>query len=131
MDIETFRTLALSLPFVTERMPYGPDCLALEIGGKQFALLCLSDGYDFYNIKVEPEYSESLRERYASIRPGWHMNKRHWISVDYHGDVPEIMHYGLIVRAYMCTLSTLPKIRQSELKAPLPDVLLKAYESLE
>lgn len=114
MNIELIRDYALSLPHVTERCPYGPDALALEIGGKQFCLLDLSSKWDFYNIKVDPVFSEELRARYNDIFPGFHMNKRHWVSVCYHGDVPEYLHRELIEHAYHQTIKGLPlKIRNS------------------
>ena len=115
MNIESIRELALSLPAVTERCPYGPDCLTFEIGGKQFCLLDLTSRWDFYNIKVDPDYSIALRERYSSITPGFHMNKRHWVSVAYLGDVPEELHRTLIKHAYTVTLHGLPKRLQAQI----------------
>jgi len=114
MNIEDIRNYALALPHTTERCPYGPDCLVLEIGGKHFCLLDLSGSWDFYNIKVDPEYSEELRARYNDIFPGFHMNKKHWVSVRYHGDVPEYLHKELIEHAYRQTIKGLPlKIRNT------------------
>lgn len=115
MNIEEVREIGLSLPHATERCPYGPDFLVLEIGGKQFCLLDLTSEHDFYNLKVDPEYALDLRDRYAGIRPGWHMNKKHWVSVDYHGDVPEKLHRELIEHAYRQTAKGLPKKVQQAL----------------
>ncbi len=119
MNIEDLRLMALSLPNVTERCPYGPDVLTLEIGGKQFCLLDLSCRWDFYNIKVDPDYSEELRERYLGITPGFHMNKKHWVSVRYISDVPENMHRQLIEHAYRQTMKGLPKKLQMSLMQDL------------
>ena len=116
MNIEEIRDIALSLPHVTERCPYGPDCLAFEIGGKQFCLLDLTAKWDFYNIKVDPAYSEELRERYESVSPGYHMNKRHWISVKYEGDIPEPLHRELMAHAYRQTKKGLLKKLQAQLQ---------------
>lgn len=115
MDIEKIRELALSQLHSTERQPYGPDCLAFEIGGKQFCLIDLTGKWQFYNIKADPEYSIELRGRYNSIRPGFHMNKRHWISIDFIGDLPEYLHKELIAHAYQQTLKGLPKKVQRQL----------------
>lgn len=109
MNIEEAHNIAIALPHVTERMPYGPDVLCLEIGGKQFCLLDLTAQWDFYNLKVDPEYSIELQEKYNSIRPGFHMNKKHWISVDFHGDVPYSLHCQLINHAYHQTAKGLTK----------------------
>ena len=90
------RDYGLSLPFATERCPFGPDTLAFEIGGMMFCLMTLSGEWDFYNLKVRPDYGVELCERYSGIRPGFHMNKRHWISVDFRGDVPDNLQEELI-----------------------------------
>ena len=89
MNIDEVRDYGLSLPFATERSPFGPDTLALEVGGRMFCLMTLDGQWDFYNLKAEPDYAVELRDRYSGIRSGYHMNKRHWISVDFHGDVPD------------------------------------------
>ena len=109
MNIEEVRKIGLSLPYATERSPYGPDTLSLEIGGKQFCLMTLDGEWNFYNLKIDPEYSEELRIRYTGIRPGYHMNKKHWISVDFDGDIPYGLHKSLIEHAYYQTAKGLPK----------------------
>ena len=115
MDIEKVREYGLSLPHVTERMPFGPDTLSLEIGGKMFCLMTLAGEWDFYNLKNDPEYSEELRSRYRDIMPGYHMNKKHWISVKFTGDVPDSMQRELIRYAYSRTILKLTKKLRKEL----------------
>lgn len=115
MNIEELRELALSLPQATERCPFGPDHLALEIGGRMFCLADLTGKWDFYNLKVDPDYSVELRERYADIFPGYHMNKRHWVSVRYRGDLPDGLQRELVVHAYRQTVKALPRRLRDEL----------------
>ncbi len=109
MNIEEVREFGLGLPHVTERCPYGPETLCLEIGGKQFCLIALDGEWDFYNLKLDPEYSIELQERYGDIRPGYHMNKKHWVSVSFEGDVPDTLQRAMIVHAYYQTAKGLPK----------------------
>lgn len=109
MNIEEVREFGLSLPYATERLPFGPDTLSLEIGGRIFCLMTLAGEWDFYNLKVDPDYSVELRERYTGIRPGYHMNKRHWISVDFYGDVPDAVQRELIQHSYRQTIAKLPR----------------------
>ena len=109
MNIEELREYGLSLPHATERMPFGPDTYSLEIGGRMFCLLSLDGEWDFYNLKVEPQYSEELRERYRDIFPGYHMNKKHWVSVRYVGDIPDSLQRELILHSYHQALAKLPK----------------------
>ena len=75
MNIEEVRDYCLSLPFATERSPFGPDPLAMEIGGRMFCLMTLDVQRDFYNLKVAPDYGVELCDRFSGIRPGYHMNK--------------------------------------------------------
>ena len=60
MNIEEVREYGLSLPHATERCPFGPDTLTLEIGGRIFCLMTLDGQWDFYNLKIDPEYSICL-----------------------------------------------------------------------
>lgn len=115
MNIEEVRDYGLSLPFTTERCPFGPDTLALEIGGRMFCLIDLSCEWDFYNIKVDPDYGAELCETYRGISPGFHMNKRHWISVRFQYDVPDRMQEDLILHSYCQVARKLPKKEQERL----------------
>lgn len=123
MNIEQVRNFALSLPAATERCPFGPDTLAFEVGGKIFCLLTLDGEWDFYNLKVNPEYGIELRERYRDIAPGFHMNKRHWISVKFHGDVPDKVQRELIKHSYVQVMQRLPKKLKEEISAVFMDEL--------
>lgn len=115
MNIEEVREYCLSLPFATERCPFGPDTLAMEIGGRMFCLMTLDGQWDFYNLKVEPDYGVELCDRYSGIRLGYHMNKRHWISVDFQNDAPDSLQEELIRHSYFQTAGKLPKKIQSQL----------------
>ncbi|MDE6272994.1 MAG: MmcQ/YjbR family DNA-binding protein [Muribaculaceae bacterium] len=115
MNIEEVREYGLSLPHVTERMPFGPDTYCMEIGGKMFVLMTLAGEWDFYNLKADPEYSEELRASHADIFPGYHMNKKHWISVRFEGDVPDMLQRELILHSYQQTARNLTKKRRREL----------------
>lgn len=115
MNIEEVRDYCLSLPFATERCPFGPDTLAMEIGGRMFCLMTLDGEWNFFNIKADPDYGVELCDRYSGIRPGYHMNKRHWVSVDFQGDVPDSVQEELLYRSYCRTAMGLPKKVQARL----------------
>lgn len=112
MNLETIREIGLGLPYVSERLPFGPDTLVLEIGGKMFCLLDLSGECGFYSVKCAEEKGVELRERYAAIRPGFHLNKRKWLSVDFHGDVPERLHRELVVGSYREVLRGMSRVKR-------------------
>lgn len=119
MNIEEIREYALSLDHATERCPFGPDTLSIEIGGKMFCLMDLSGESRFYNLKVDPELSITLRDRYTCIRPAYHMNKKHWVSVDYDNPMPASMEKRLITHAYFQTAKGLTLKLRKELGIPM------------
>jgi predicted DNA-binding protein (MmcQ/YjbR family) len=81
MNIEEIRAYALSLENVTEGFPFGNDTLVFKVGNKIFLLASLASPVLQFNVKCDPEYALELREQYASILPGYHMNKKHWNTI--------------------------------------------------
>jgi predicted DNA-binding protein (MmcQ/YjbR family) len=88
MNIETLRNYCISLKDVTESFPFGDDTLVFKVNGKIFALANL-DGDLTVNLKCNPSLAIELRERYASVIPGYHMNKKHWNTVLLDGSIPD------------------------------------------
>lgn len=81
MNIEQIREYCLSKNGTTEDFPFDTDTLVFKVLGKMFALVSLKRwelGEAAINLKADPEYSEELRANYNSIRPGYHMSKKHW-----------------------------------------------------
>lgn len=115
MYIDEFRDYCLAKPGVTEDTPFGPDTLVMKVMNKVFAITGIAK-YEFINLKCEPEKAAELREQYHGIRPGWHMNKKHWNSVFVDGSVSENMIKELIDHSYDLIVVSLPKKTQVELK---------------
>lgn len=88
--------------------PFGPDVLVFRVAGKIFALAPI-DVFETVNLKCDPERAIELRERYEGIVPGYHMNKRHWNTVDVTGAVPNKVLLELIDRSYELVRASLPK----------------------
>ena len=89
MDAEAIREYCLKKKGkVTEGFPFGEDVLVFKIEGKVFLLLMLDDRPLSMNLKCNPELAIELRERYEAVRPGYHMNKKHWNTVVLDGSVP-------------------------------------------
>lgn len=113
MNIEEIREYCLSLPHVTEDSPFGLDSVVYRIGGKIFCLIELSGHWQFYNLKCDPDYSIELRDSFDCICPGFHMNKRHWISIDLNSPLSHQTEQSIILHAYNQTAKGLTrKIRQ-------------------
>jgi len=88
MNIESLREYCLSKNDVTESFPFGEETLVFKRSGKIFLLAGL-DGDLSVNLKCDPDLALELRERYSSVVPGYHMNKRHWNTVFLDGSVPD------------------------------------------
>lgn len=88
MNIETLREYCISKKDATEGFPFGEDTLVFKAAGKIFALISL-DGELSINLKCDPAFALELRERYASVTPGYHMNKKHWNTIILDGSVPD------------------------------------------
>jgi predicted DNA-binding protein (MmcQ/YjbR family) len=65
--------------------------------------------FDFCTLKCDPEESEKLQARYEEITPGYHMNKKHWISVGFNGKVPDALIKELVKKSYGLVVDTLAK----------------------
>jgi predicted DNA-binding protein (MmcQ/YjbR family) len=81
MNIEELRDFVLSLKNVEEGFPFGEDTLVFKINKKVFLLVSLSLVPLQFNVKCNPDRAIELREEYACILPGYHMNKKHWDTI--------------------------------------------------
>lgn len=109
MNIEEVRAHCLARPGATEGFPFGEQTLVFKVMGKMFALLPLDDPVSI-NLKADPDYSEELREQYdGRIRPGWHMNKRHWNTVSLVDNLADQLIRDLIDHSYDMVVKKLKK----------------------
>jgi predicted DNA-binding protein (MmcQ/YjbR family) len=88
MNIEELRDYCIRKAEVTESFPFGDDTLVFKRKGKIFLLANL-DGDLSLNLKCDPLLALELRERYSSVVPGYHMNKKHWNTVYIDGTIPD------------------------------------------
>ena len=87
MNIETLRDYCLAKPGVTESFPFDSVTLVFKAGNKLFALLDTESRPTTINLKCDPERAVQLRETFAAVRPGYHMNKTHWNTITLDGSV--------------------------------------------
>lgn len=83
MEIDEIRKYCLEKPGVTESLPFDDTTLVFKVGEKMFALLDL-EKVSGINLKCNPENAIELREKYEFVIPGYHMNKKHWNTVNFH-----------------------------------------------
>ena len=115
MDIETFRNHCLNKKGVTEDFPFGEDTLCLRVAGKIFALASLDTERLRVNLKCEPEYALELREHHDEVQPGYHMNKKHWNTVDFEGQLDNQTLRLLVDHSYDQVVKTLKKAERERL----------------
>jgi predicted DNA-binding protein (MmcQ/YjbR family) len=108
MDLATFRAHCAQLKGFSEDLPFGPDVLAFRVGGRIFALMDV-DLFESVNLKCDPERAVELRERFAGIKPGYHMNKQHWNTVRTDGSVPHQLLLELADHSHELVHSSLPR----------------------
>ncbi len=99
INIETIREYCLSKKAVTESLPFDNDTLVFKVGGKMFALLSLTENFGL-NLKCNPDKAIELRELYADITPGYHMNKMHWNTLNLSGHIQNKLVFELIDHSY-------------------------------
>jgi predicted DNA-binding protein (MmcQ/YjbR family) len=118
MDIQQLHEFCLSKKGVTEHFPFDEDTLVFKVGGKMFCLTSLKEwekGTPALNLKCDPEWGEELRAEYDAIKPGYHMSKIHWNTVDFNNDVSDKMMCELINHFYDLVFRSLTKKIQDEI----------------
>ena len=89
MEFEELDHYLLAKPHTRLDFPFGDDVNVYKVMDKMFALVSWQDGVMNMNLKCDPDEAASLVSIFDSIRPGYHMNKRHWITIDFKGEVPK------------------------------------------
>jgi len=114
MQIDSFREYCLAKNGVTESLPFGPENIVFKVGGKMFALAALDEMPPMANLKCDPDLALELRDRYEQVRPGYHMNKKHWNTVELVG-VPENEIRKMIDHSYDLVVGGLSKATRAAL----------------
>jgi predicted DNA-binding protein (MmcQ/YjbR family) len=82
MNIEEFRDYCISKKGATEETPFGPDTLVFKVMNKIFALTSLDTESFRVSLKCDPDKAVELREEFDHVVPGYHLNKKHWNTVN-------------------------------------------------
>jgi predicted DNA-binding protein (MmcQ/YjbR family) len=129
MNSRALRQWCLAQSGAVEDFPFGPDHSVFKVAGKMFALSALRRTPLEVSVKCEPDLALQLRDSYAAIRPGYHLNKRHWNTVTLDRSIPDQLVRDLIEDSYDLVVSGLPKRTREQLgwnpwhtrAAPYPD----------
>jgi predicted DNA-binding protein (MmcQ/YjbR family) len=115
MNPRELRRWCLAQSGAVEDFPFGPNTSVFRVAGKMFALSALEHPPLEVSVKCEPELAVQLRNTYAAIRPGYHLNKRHWNTVTLDGSLPDQLVRDLIEDSYDLVVSALPKRTREQL----------------
>jgi predicted DNA-binding protein (MmcQ/YjbR family) len=115
MDASGLRAWCLGQPGAIEDFPFGPEHSVFKVAGKIFALSTLDRTPLEVSVKCEPELAVGLRASYPAIRPGYHLNKRHWNTITLDGSLPDQLVRDLVEDSYDLIVSALPKRTREQL----------------
>ncbi|OTG84701.1 MmcQ/YjbR family DNA-binding protein [Acinetobacter sp. ANC 4648] len=108
--------IATKLPKAELSYPFGDGIPVFKVMDKMFMLSSEIHGKKFINLKCEPQHAEMLRDIYDSIHTGYHMDKRHWISI-YDGDqINQELLTDLVQSSYELVTQKLTKAQKNILK---------------
>jgi len=114
MNIESYRDFCMNLAGVTESFPFDETTLVFKVMNKMFAITDTMDEFKIA-IKCDPEMAEYRRARYPSVKPGYHLNKKHWNTVVVEGDISDSILQQWILESYNLIVNGLPKKSKEEL----------------
>ena len=89
--------------------PFGPEAVVYKVCNKMFALMHHDNGIPRLNLKCDPDDAEVLRSIFDAVKPGYHMNKRHWNSVYLDGSISEGAICQMIDDSYDLVVKRLKK----------------------
>lgn len=89
--------------------PFGPDWEVYKVRGKVFMLMTEVPGRPVVILKADPGEAHALRQQYSHITPGYHMNKKHWITLESGEGVDKKLIEELVTDSYRLVVAHLPK----------------------
>jgi predicted DNA-binding protein (MmcQ/YjbR family) len=103
-------------PEAVEEYPFGDGVAVFKVGGRIFALVALDGNTGSVSLKCDPGLALEWRARYSAVRPGYHLNKRHWNTVDFDGSVDDEELREMIDHSYDLVVRRLPRAIRDRLQ---------------
>ena len=107
--------LCAGFPGAAEEYPFGDGVAVFKVGGRIFALVALDGNPGNVSLKSDPGLALEWRARYPAVRPGYHLNKRHWNTVEFDGAVDDDELREMIDHSYDLVVRRLPKAMRHRL----------------
>ncbi len=115
-ELNQLEEFILTKPGSVRSQPFGPEVLVYKVGGKIFALIAWELDPLEISLKCEPDNALFLRSRYPAVRPGYHLNKKHWNTVTLDDTVPGKDIKSMINESYDLILLSLSKKLRNSIK---------------
>lgn len=100
MDHNTVEAYLLTMPNAVLDYPFGKEAAVYKVHDKMFAIIAEGSSPVRLSLKCDPELAEVLREKYETVMPGYHLNKKHWNTIILSGQLPWEEVQGLIRHSY-------------------------------
>lgn len=95
--------------------PFGEEAAVYKVHGKMFAIIREGKDPVQISLKCDPLLAETLREKYESVMPGYHLNKKHWNTVVLSGQLEQQEVFDLIDHSYNLVVASLTQADQAAL----------------
>jgi predicted DNA-binding protein (MmcQ/YjbR family) len=116
MTLDTVRSYLLSKPEAGEDFPFGPQVAVFKVRAKMFATLSTDAEGATMNLKCDPHEALIVRDIFPAVRPGYHMNKRHWNTLVLDGSMPRGEIERMIDNSYALVVRGLRKTERRALE---------------
>jgi predicted DNA-binding protein (MmcQ/YjbR family) len=103
-------------PGAKRDMPFGQDALVFKVLDKMFALVAWQKEPLTISLKVDPLDAVILRQQYSAIKPGYHLNKKHWNTVTLDSSIPDKEITWMIDQSYTLVVAGMTRAKQRQLE---------------
>lgn len=104
MDHKVVEDYLLSMPNAVREYPFGEGVAVYKVDGKMFALMDEKKTPINLSLKCDPVLAETLREKYETVLPGYHLNKKHWNTMILSGQLSREDVQDLIRHSYQLVI---------------------------
>lgn len=115
MTLDDFKEICLSFKGASEDYPFDDNTLAFKVMDKIFAMTD-EENFSGINLKCDPVKAAMLRNLYDEVKPGHHMNKKHWNTVEPEGELDDELLKEWIKDSYSLVVDSLSRKKQKKLK---------------
>ena len=120
MTPNELRRSCLGKPGSFEDFPFGEQVSVIKVGSKVFAIADLNGVPLEVSLKCDPDLAEALRSERPAIRPGYHLNKRHWNTVTLDGSIADDEIADMIQDSYDLVVANLTRSQRDNLRSRKP-----------